>query len=25
MARPRASTKYSAVFPVAEADWSSQR
>lgn len=25
MARPRASTKFTAVFPVAEADWSSQR
>ncbi len=25
MARPRASTKYTPVFPVAEADWSSGR
>lgn len=25
MARPRSSTKFTAVFPVAEADWSSQR
>lgn len=25
MARPRSSAKFSAVFPVAEADWSSQR
>lgn len=23
MARPRSSTKYTAVFPIAEADWSS--
>jgi (4S)-4-hydroxy-5-phosphonooxypentane-2,3-dione isomerase len=25
MAKPRSPTKFSAVFPVAEADWSSQR
>ncbi|HEY5882169.1 MAG TPA: putative quinol monooxygenase [Nakamurella sp.] len=25
MARPRSSTKYGPVFPVAEADWSSHR